>query len=172
MLHVGWDPAAVALWVRITARVSAFVFFAALAAAAANRRTPIRARAPERLLVAFLVLHTIHFGTVVALAAASTGENIHVRGGWPLNLTLAAVFYLGWFVIWRVWRDRARGIVVRRRLSILADAGAVAIATVFLQNFASYAAAAPAFGIVLVIGGGIVAWYLLGIPRLVPKGRG
>lgn len=110
------DPAHAALLVRITARVSAGLLAASLLVAArrAGSRNDPRARraADLALFGAFIVSHTIHFGTVVLLAAASSGANIAARGGWTPMSAVAVVFYAGCGTAFRVkqrpgawWRD-------------------------------------------------------------------
>lgn len=75
--------------VRWTARASACCFFVYLLTT--GRGWIVRRRA----LIVFLVAHTIHFGTVLALAWNTDGANVEARGGWALNLAVAAAFYLG-----------------------------------------------------------------------------
>ena len=94
---MGLDPEETALLVRATARVSALVFAASLAAAARRLAagTDIRAarRADIAAFGAFLGTHTIHFASVLMLAAATGGENIRDAGGWIPTLAAAGAFY-------------------------------------------------------------------------------
>lgn len=82
---------------RITARTSAVIFAAALAAGAAELLAPrssfARRGAGWKLLGALLVSHTIHFAAVGALTVAMRGENIAQRGGWLLTLLVGVLFY-------------------------------------------------------------------------------
>lgn len=83
--------------VRITARISAVVFAAALAAGATEHFAPgapfSRRGAGWKLLGALLVSHTIHFAFVFALTLRTHGENVAHRGGWILTSVVGVVFY-------------------------------------------------------------------------------
>jgi hypothetical protein len=83
--------------VRATARVSALVFAASLAAAARRLAAGADIRAARRAdiaaFAAFLGAHTIHFATVLMLAGATSGENIRHAGGWIPTLAAAGAFY-------------------------------------------------------------------------------
>ena len=75
---------------RITARISATVFAAALLAFAARRR--VQTRLAVRLFAAFIAAHAIHFSAVFLLAYATSGANLRARGGYPLTAAVGALF--------------------------------------------------------------------------------
>lgn len=77
-----------ASWVRLTARLSAVVFSGALFAHA-------RPRVFTPLLASAVVVHTVHFAFVLALAAATDAANIAERGGWLAVTLVAVLFYAG-----------------------------------------------------------------------------
>jgi hypothetical protein len=93
----GASPDLIAELVRITARTSAVIFSASLAARAAElawpRRSFSRQGAGWKLLGALLVSHTIHFGVVAALTIEMHGQNIANRGGWILTTVVGVLFY-------------------------------------------------------------------------------
>src|SRR5580765_638268 len=98
--------------VRITARISAAIFVAALAAGGADLLAPPSSSFSRRgvcwkLIGAVIVSHTIHFGFVAALAVETHGQNVMNRGGWILTSVVGALFYvatIGALVLRRVSR--------------------------------------------------------------------
>jgi hypothetical protein len=83
------------LAVRLTARLSAMTFSAALLTSA------LTARRSRTLDIGFLVAHTIHFSFVVRLALATGGKGMFAGGkdiadggGWPAVFGIFAFFYL------------------------------------------------------------------------------
>ena len=128
------DQPNVELIVRLTARVSAAAFAAALILFAAGyQHDQRRLWLSTRLFAAFIVAHTIHFWTVAWLAVVSGGENIRERDGWTVVLTVALLFYTAVFVVLRAWRDAALGRSSSRSLGVSANVAVVAIAAVFSQ---------------------------------------
>ena len=85
--------------VRITARISAVIFVAALAAGGADLLAPPSSSFSRRgvgwkLIGAVIVSHTIHFGFVAALAVETHGQNVMNRGGWILTSVVGVLFYV------------------------------------------------------------------------------
>src|SRR4029453_11921699 len=78
---------------RITARLSATLFVAALFAFAARRR--VSPRVPVRLFAAFLAAHAVHFSIVLLLAYVTGGANFRSRGGSPLRIAVVLLFAAG-----------------------------------------------------------------------------
>jgi hypothetical protein len=106
------SPAQIAVWVRLTARLSVALFSLGLggfAIAACRGRDP---RAALRVLQSFVVSHTIHFGFVAWLTVATAGENIARRGGWLLVSVVGVGFYVAAFAMLFGLRQRRRSAVV------------------------------------------------------------
>jgi hypothetical protein len=137
------DEEQLGLFVRVTARLSAIGFLAGLGLFAA--RFPGKVGGAIRLLISFLVLHTIHFGGVAWLAVLTAGENIAERGGWPVTMTVGAAFYLSAFAILRMWRGVASARPVSRLERLAAQLGVLFIAAIFLNSYASRVAARPVY---------------------------
>jgi hypothetical protein len=85
-----------------TARLSAVLFAAALAAPALYN---LSARRSQSLYLGFILAHTIHFSFVVWLAKVTGGENMFPggrsvgdAGGWPAVFGVFAFFYALAFV--------------------------------------------------------------------------
>jgi hypothetical protein len=91
------EPSQIALWVRITARVSVALYSLGLGGFAVEAYRGREPRAPLRLFELFIISHTIHFGFVAWLTVATAGENIERRGGWLLTSLVGAVFYVASF---------------------------------------------------------------------------
>jgi len=135
------DADQTALLVRVTARASAAVFAASLVAAARRLADDdsVDARAARRADVAafagFLTAHTIHFASVLLLAAATGGENIRNAGGWIPTLAAAGAFYVSCGAVLRgKLRQAARWTTAgARRLDI------ATMAIVWLVFFQAYA---------------------------------
>ena len=93
----GSHPDLVAELVRLTARTSALIFVASLAARATELLAPrssfSRRGAGWKLLGALLVSHTIHFAFVAALTVETQGRNVEARGGWILTIVVGLLFY-------------------------------------------------------------------------------
>ena len=151
------DEEQVRLLVRVTARLSAIGFLAALGLFAARfPARPPKVGGAIRLLTSFLVVHTIHFGAVAWLALLTAGENIRERSGWLVVMTVAAAFYLSAFGILRMWRGVALARPVSRPGRLAADFGVLFIAAIFLNSYAARVGTMPAYwlwiaGLVLVV---------------------
>ena len=151
------DEEQVGLIVRVTARLSAIAFMAALALFAVRyHAAPRHARGSIRLFVAFIVMHTIHFSAVVWLAVLTAGENIRERDGWPVVLVVAAAFYLSAFGILRVWRGIGSGRAVSPRELLAAHVAVVFIAAIFVNSYVGRVRTMPVYwlwtvGMVLVV---------------------
>jgi hypothetical protein len=105
------SPAQIAVWVRLTARVSVALYSLGLggfAVAAFRGRDP---RAALRVLQSFVLSHTIHFGFVAWLTVATAGENIMRRGGWLLTSIVGVVFYAAAFAMLSGVRQHHRSAV-------------------------------------------------------------
>ena len=156
------DQPAVELIVRLTARVSAASFAAALILFAAgyphNRR---RLSLGTRLFAGFIVAHTIHFVTVGWLAVVTAGENIRQRDGWAVVLTVALLFYMAVFLIRRAWGDAALGRSSPRSLRVTANVAVVAIAAVFLNSYLARVARMPVYWVPVAGLVGILALYFV-----------
>ena len=121
----GMSPIPIAFWVRLTARISVALYSLGLggfAFAAYRGRDP---RAAPRLLQAFIVSHTIHFGFVAWLTVATAGENIARRGGPLLTSVVGVVFYVASFAM-------LFGVRQRRRSALL---GATVIWLMFVLTY-------------------------------------
>lgn len=122
---------------------------------------PRRIRRALQLLWAFVALHTIHFGFVVWLAAVTNAANIDDRGGWPLMLVVAALFYGSSFAILRLWH----GVDSHRRAASDARPGAYAgvvfIAVVFLNSYLARAEDMPIYGLAAIAMIAVVAVYFV-----------
>lgn len=84
--------------VRWTARTSALILAAALAAGAADLLAPVSSSASHRgfgwkLVGALIVSHTVHFAFVAALTLETHGQNVVNRGGWILASVVGVLFY-------------------------------------------------------------------------------
>lgn len=145
--------------VRVTARISASAFVAALIVFAIRGGNSVRVTHALRFFGAFVLAHTIHFGAVVWLAVITASENIRARGGWPLMLLIATLFYLACFAILRAWTYLA----VRRALSrghwSAAHAGVVLIALIFLNSYVARVGAMPIYWVpALVMIAAVIAY--------------
>jgi len=93
----GAGPDLIAELTRITARTSAVIFAASLAAGAVELLTPrssfSRRGLGWKLLGALLISHTIHFAFVAALTVETHAKNIAHRGGWFLAIIVGILFY-------------------------------------------------------------------------------
>ena len=163
----------VELIVRVTARISAALFAAALISFAAAARRH-QGRGPRiRLFIAFLLAHSIHFGAVMWLAALTAGENIRARGGWILVLTVAALFYLAAFSILRAWSRPAAGRAPSRVERLSAHAGVAFVALIFLNSYAARAGRMPVYWVPTILLLAVVVAYfsLVRQPSLRLRGR-
>jgi hypothetical protein len=84
--------------VRITARTSAVIFVAALAAGVVDLLAPPSSSFSRRgwgwkLVGVVIISHTIHFGFVAALAIETHGQNVINRGGWFPTSVVGVLFY-------------------------------------------------------------------------------
>jgi hypothetical protein len=140
------DEEQVRLIVRVTARLSAVAFLAALGWVAASRRSaPRHLHGAIRLFVAFLAIHTIHFSAVLALSLVTAGENIRERGGWAVVPVVAAAFYLSAFGILRTWRSAAALRPVSRASLAGAHLSVLFIGAIFLNSYLSRVATMPQY---------------------------
>jgi hypothetical protein len=133
------------LFVRLTARVSAAAFGLALLLFSFSALRPRRVRHALWFLSAFIVVHTIHFGTVGWLAAVTDGSNIQARGGWPVAAAVAGLFYLSAFALLRLWRDVGSGRGVTSGERLLAHASVAVIALVFLNSYVARVETMPVY---------------------------
>ena len=150
------------LIVRLTARMSAAAFATALLLFSFSTGPhPGRIRRALQILWAFVAVHTVHFGFVVWLAAVTSGANIDDRGGWPLMVVVAALFYGSSFAILRLWRD----VDSHRRAAADARPGAYAgvafIAVVFLNSYLARAQDMPIYGLAAIGMIAVVAVYFV-----------
>ena len=140
------DQPTVELVVRVTARVSAATFAAALLLFAAGHQRHRRLLAlGTRVFAGFIVVHTIHFASVVWLAVVTAGENIRERDGWVVVVTVALVFYTAAFVVLRAWHDTAMGRSPSRGLHVAGKAAIVVIGAVFLNSYVGRAVQMPVY---------------------------
>jgi len=93
------DPSQIALWVRMTARVSLALYALALGGFAVEAYRGREPRAPLRLFELFILSFTIHFGFVAWLTVATAGENIERRGGPLLTSLVGVAFYVASFAV-------------------------------------------------------------------------
>jgi hypothetical protein len=155
------DQPTVELIVRLTARLSAALFAAALILFAAGYPHDQRRQyVGTRLFEGFIVAHTIHFVTVAWLAVVTSGENIRERDGWAAVGTVAVLFYAAAFVIVRAWNDVMTGHSPSRKLRVTANVAVAAIAAVFLNSYFARVALMPIYWLLAVGLAGIVAVYL------------
>jgi hypothetical protein len=156
------DQATVEMIVRLTARVSAVIFAAALILFAAgyphDRR---RLYVGTRLFAGFIVAHTIHFATVAWLAVVTSGENIEERDGWPVVVTVALLFYMAVFAVLRAWGDAAMGRSSSRSLRVTANVAVVAVAAVFFNSYLARAVRMPVYWLPVAGLAGTVALYFV-----------
>ncbi|HXW08104.1 MAG TPA: hypothetical protein VD833_22935 [Vicinamibacterales bacterium] len=152
------DQPTVELIVRVTARVSAALFAAALILFAAgyqyNRR---RLYFGTCLFAGFIVAHTIHFLTVAWLAVVTAGENLRERGGGAVAMAIALLFYMAVFSVLRAWGDAAVGRSSSRSLRVTANVALVAIAAVILNSYLARVVRMPLYwlpaaGLVGIVG--------------------
>ena len=139
------EQTTVELIVRLTARLSAATFAAALLLLAAGDHRYGRLALGTRLFAGFIVVHTIHFFTVAWLAVLTAGENIRERDGWAVVVTVAVVFYAAAFVVLRAWRDPGTGHSSSRRLHVAARVAVVVIGAVFLNSYVGRAVHTPVY---------------------------
>jgi hypothetical protein len=156
------DQPSVELIVRLTARVSATTFAAALILFAAGyQHDRRRLYLGTGLFAGFIVAHTIHFVTVAWLAVVTGGENIRERDGWAVVVTVALLFYMAVFIVLRAWGDAALGRSSSRSLRVTANVAVVAIAVVFLNSYLARVVRMPVYWLPAVGLAGIVALYFV-----------
>ena len=139
------DQAQVESLVRVTARISAAAFVTALIAFSIRRANPARVSYAIRSLIAFIAVHTIHFGAVMWLAGMTAGENIRARGGWTLLVPVAVLFYLAAFAILRAWWSLAARPSASRGVPWTSHAGVAFIALIFLNSYVARVGTLPAY---------------------------
>lgn len=93
------DPSQVALWVRVTARVSVALYSLALGGFAVEAYRGREPRAPLTVFQLFIVSFTIHFLFVAWLTVVTAGENIERRGGPLLTILVGGTLYLASFAV-------------------------------------------------------------------------
>jgi hypothetical protein len=140
-------PSLLVLAVRWTARVSAGLFASALLAFTIERARGWRPRSSLAVLVSFLVVHTIHFGVVLALASATLGENIRRRGGWVPMALVGVLFYLASLALLRAWYRQARGLPLGRAGQLGTQAGVPLVGLIFFQAYATRARSSVGFAL-------------------------
>lgn len=126
---------------RITARLSATLFVAALFAFAARQR--VSTRIAVRLFAAFLAAHGIHFSIVFLLAYATAGANFRARGGYPLTIAVGLLFAAA--AVAAILRLRAGD--PTRRLRLAGGLGIGFIWFAFTETYASRTLISPIFAI-------------------------
>jgi hypothetical protein len=155
------DQPTVELIVRLTARLSATLFAAAVILFALGyphhqRRQHLGAR----LLAGFIAAHTVHFATVAWLAVVTAGDNIRERDGWAAVALVATLFYAAVFLVGRAWTEWTRGHVPSRMLRIMANVAVAAIAAAFLSAYVARVALIPVYWLPALALAGIVTLYL------------
>ena len=144
-------PDDVGLYVRLTAWASSAVFTWSLVAFVVDvRRTGRPSQGPPRTFLAFIGTHTIHFATVLWLAQVTGGQNVRDAGGWVASLIVAALFYAGSCAVLRLWRLRAAGEEVARRLRVASHVAVVFITLIFLSSYVVRALTSPGFALPVV----------------------
>ena len=156
------DQAQVESLVRVTARLSAAAFVAALIVFSIRRGHPARLRSAIRFLIAFIVVHTIHFAAVVWLALITDSENVRDRGGWTLLVPVAVLFYLAALAILRAWNNLAARSWISGGTRWAAHAGVVFIALVFLNSYLARVGPRPAYWVPAIVMIAAVTTYLSG----------
>jgi hypothetical protein len=155
------DQPTVELIVRLTARLSATLFAAAVILFAVgyphHRR---RQRLGARLFIGFIAAHTVHFATVAWLAVVTAGDNIRERDGWAAVSIVAALFCVAGFLVVRAWTEWTRGHVPSRTRRIVANVAVAAIAAAFLSAYGARVALMPVYWLPALALAGIVALYL------------
>ncbi len=153
------DESQVLLLVRVTARASAAAFAAALILfTIRNRYRPQSAPHHISVFVTFILVHTIHFGTVLWLAALTSGRNIRERDGWAVVLTAAVLFYVVTLGILQTWRRRESASHVSRSRRLAASAGVALVALVFLNSYVARIERMPVYwlpasALILIVAG-------------------
>lgn len=154
----GASPHLIAELTRVTARASAVVVVASLAAGAAELFAPqssfSRRGAGWKLLGALLVSHTIHFAAVAALTIERHAQNIAEGGGWLVTGVVGLFFYAA----------TAGALVLRRAPSFartvpnLVGDGVLssAVALAFLQAYAARRGISALFAVLAALLSG--AW--------------
>jgi hypothetical protein len=151
----------VELMVQVTARVSAAAFAAALILFVTGRDRQRGARRGVRMFIAFILAHSIHFGAVIGLAAVTGQENIRARGGWPVALIVAALFYLSSFAILRAWRRVGSGRPMSSAARRAAHLGVAFIAVVFVNSYIARVETLPIYWLPTIGMIGTVAFFFL-----------
>ena len=156
------DQPTVELMVRLTARLSAAAFAAALILFASGyQHDRRRLSLATRLFAGFIVAHSIHFLTVIWLAVVTAGENIQERDGWAVVIAVGLLFYVAVFLVLRGWRDATRGHSPSRGPGVTADVAVVAIAAVFLNSYLGRVGRMPIFWWPAAALAGTVALYFV-----------
>ena len=130
---------------RLTARLSATLFVAALFAFAGGRR--VSPGVAVRLFAAFLAAHAVHFSIVLLLAYATGGANFRSRGGYPLTIAVGLLFAAG--AVAGILRLRATE--PTRALRLAGGLGIGFIWFAFTETSASRAFVSPMFAIPTVV---------------------
>ena len=126
---------------RITARVSATLFVAALFAVGATRL--VTQRVAMRVFGTFVFAHLVHFSIVFLLAYATGGANFRARGGYPLTIAVGVLFAAS--AVAGILRLRVE--VPTRALRIAGDLGVGFIWFAFTATYASRVLVSPIYGI-------------------------
>ncbi len=120
----------------------------------------------RRLLAGFIAVHSIHFATVLTLAAVTAGANVMERGGWVFHIGVGLLFYGAVIKLWQQEKRRLAGQVSSpgtRRFLVLVI---IIIWLVFVQAYALRLALSGLFVVMslLLIAG--LAVYLFPMLRL------
>ena len=157
----GVSPSQIALWTRLTARLSVALYSLALAGFAMAARRGRESRAPQRTLQAFVLSHTIHFGFVAWLTVATAGENIARRGGPLLTSVIGAVFYVACFAMLFGARQRRRSALW----------GATVIWLMFVGTYAGGIPTHAVYALPVVVSSIALGAYLFGPQPVKPPGE-
>ncbi len=135
------DERALGELARITARLSATLFVAALLAFATRQR--LSTRVAVRVFAAFVAAHAIHFSIVFLLAYATGGANLRARGGYFLTVAVGLLFAVA--AVAAILRLRASD--PTRSLRLAGGLGIGFIWFAFTQAYASRTLVSPIFAI-------------------------
>ena len=135
------DQTSVLELTRITARISATLFVAALFVVGAWRRVP--QRVALRIFGTFVFAHVVHFSMVFLLAYATGGANFRARGGYPLTIAVGVIFAAS--AVAAILRLRVEA--PTRALRLAGDLGVGFIGFAFTVTYASRILASPIYGI-------------------------
>lgn len=160
------------LVVRLTARMSGAAFATALMLLSfSSGHRQRRARRGIQFLSAFILVHTIHFGAVVWLAAVTNGANIQARGGALEMIVVAGLFYVSAFAILRLWRGVNSGRRAAPGERLAAYVGVALIALVFLNSYVARVERMPVYWLPTIGMIAVVAVYFVRARAAIAVGR-